>query len=108
MLPRLAALRDAYAALGGTVLTMALLREPVSQLFSAFRMWPPASYKVPIPNRTLATPFPVWAERAAGAQVGLLSCHRPTVAPCRYWESACARGSRKKMMFTRDACMKGG
>ena len=89
MLPRLAALRDAYAALGGTVLTMALLREPVSQLFSAFRMWPPASYKVPIPNRTLATPFPVWAERAAGAQVGLLSCHRPTVAP---WQRARCRG----------------
>ena len=68
VLPRVGALRKAYAEYGGRVVTATLLREPVSQIFSAWHMWPP---KDKLGNLTMT--FPTWMRRVEGAQAGLIA-----------------------------------
>ena len=40
--PVLPQLRAKYAAVNGTVITVTLLREPISHIMSAYKMWPPS------------------------------------------------------------------
>ena len=62
VLPRVGALRKAYAEYGGRVVTATLLREPVSQIFSAWHMWPPKDK-----SGNLTMTFPTWMRRVEGA-----------------------------------------
>ena len=75
LVPQLAVLRQRYAALNGTVLTVAMFREPVSHVMSVYRMWPPSrrcrcgSDKV----GKHAVPLPDWLPLAVGLQAGSLT-----------------------------------
>ena len=75
MLPRVGALRKAYAEYGGRVVTATLLREPVSQIFSAWHMWPP---KDKLGNLTMS--FPTWMRRVEGAQAGLIALKQQPIS----------------------------
>ena len=91
VLPHLAALRRRYTDHGGEVVLVTTAREPLSWVFSVWRMWPP---RKPPRHRagsggelTLAMPFPQWAQRMRGAQAAQFALfsqederHRPSVA----------------------------
>lgn len=67
---QLPVLRQRYAAANGTLLTVAMFREPTSHLLSVYRMWPPS-------RRTAAgkhaVPMDEWLPRAVGLQAGSLT-----------------------------------
>ncbi len=70
--PQLQSLRQMYAARGGRMLTLTLLREPISHIISSWLMWPPADHTQPERSRGLARDFPTWIEDAVALQVGLI------------------------------------
>lgn len=73
--PALPRLREVYAAAGGKVLTATVVREPLSHIFSAYRMWPPQG----VPGD-----FMGWAEGVEAAQAGLLVTERAGVLHTRF------------------------
>jgi hypothetical protein len=75
LVPHLPALRARYAAANGTLLTVAMFREPVSHVLSVYRMWPP-SRRCKCGGATVAkhaVPLPEWLPRAVGLQAGSLT-----------------------------------
>ena len=75
LVPKLAELRARYAALNGTVLSLATFREPVSHVMSVYRMWPPKKIcRCGGPTEAKhAVPLPEWLPRAVGLQAGSLT-----------------------------------
>ena len=76
LVPVLPTLRARYAAVNGTVLTVTLLREPISHIMSTYKMWPPSvrcsvggTPSCPLAGKH-ALPFPWWLPRAVGLQAG--------------------------------------
>ena len=75
LVPYLPALRARYAAVNGTLLTVATFREPRSHIMSSYHMWPP-SHRCKCGGSTVvkhALPLPSWLPNAVGLQAGSLS-----------------------------------
>ena len=68
VLPHLAALRRRYTDHGGEVVLVTTAREPLSWIFSVWRMWPPRRRAGKAEPLSLAMPFPRWALQMRGAQ----------------------------------------
>lgn len=75
LVPMLPAMRARYAAANGTLITVAMFREPVSHVLSVYRMWPP-SRRCKCGGSQMAkhaVPLPDWLPRASGLQAGSLT-----------------------------------
>jgi len=70
--PALAKLRQRYADANGTLLTAAMLREPVHHIVSSYHMWPPNTRES---GRKQVVPLPAWVAlpSTAGLQAGALT-----------------------------------